>query len=234
MLGARIGGFAASLAAILAAAQAVGAEFSGYVTATSDYVRRGVTQSDGGPALQLALDVEFDSGIYAGAWGSTVDIASGGARTRDVESNYYLGYAVDAGERWRIGGNVVWYEYPGSRGSVRYDYVEYSATAGFDDWLWIEFAWSPDFYHSGRATRALDVYAEIPVATNWLVGGGGGYYDVSDFAGHGFGYWQLGVTRVLSLVDVDLRYHDTSRYAFPVSTPDRSDPRLSLSIRYAF
>ncbi|MCP4271793.1 MAG: hypothetical protein GY781_07470, partial [Gammaproteobacteria bacterium] len=39
--------------------------FSGNVTFASEYVLRGVTQSDEGPVLQGSLGVSHDSGIYA-------------------------------------------------------------------------------------------------------------------------------------------------------------------------
>jgi uncharacterized protein (TIGR02001 family) len=39
------------------------AEFSGYLTLTTDYVWRGVTQSNGDPAVQVGGEVAFRSGI---------------------------------------------------------------------------------------------------------------------------------------------------------------------------
>lgn len=53
------------------------ADFGGYVTLTTDYVKRGVTQSDSNPALQLAAEVGFDNGLFLGVWSSTVDIDNG-------------------------------------------------------------------------------------------------------------------------------------------------------------
>src|SRR5689334_6914463 len=41
---------------------------------TSDYVFRGITQTDYQPALQAGMDYSFgDSGWYIGTWGSNVD-----------------------------------------------------------------------------------------------------------------------------------------------------------------
>lgn len=42
-------------------------------TLASDYVADGVSATDSGPALQLGLDYEHDSGFYAGIWGSNID-----------------------------------------------------------------------------------------------------------------------------------------------------------------
>jgi len=49
------------------------AEFAGYVALTTDYVKRGVSQSDSDPALQLGADVSFTNGFYLGVWASTTD-----------------------------------------------------------------------------------------------------------------------------------------------------------------
>ena len=64
------------LSAAISPAQS--ADLSGYLVLTSDYVWRGVTQSDVNPAVQLGGDITFDSGIYAGLWASTIDINNGG------------------------------------------------------------------------------------------------------------------------------------------------------------
>ncbi|MBK8286564.1 MAG: hypothetical protein IPK97_17815 [Ahniella sp.] len=42
-------------------------------TLTSDYVFRGVSQSQESAALQGSVEVGHESGFYAGVWGSSVD-----------------------------------------------------------------------------------------------------------------------------------------------------------------
>ena len=44
------------------------ADVTGYALLTTDYVRRGVTQSDEHGALQLGVDIGFGSGFYFGVW----------------------------------------------------------------------------------------------------------------------------------------------------------------------
>ena len=63
------------------------AEFAGYVAVMTDYVKRGVTQSEGDPALQLGGDVSFTKGFYLGAWASTIDISNGPTRQRDRQTD---------------------------------------------------------------------------------------------------------------------------------------------------
>ncbi|MFR0657359.1 TorF family putative porin, partial [Pantoea sp. SIMBA_079] len=56
----------------LLSAGAAHAEVSGSITLTSDYLFRGITQTDGEPALQGGLEWAGDSGFYVGAWGSSI------------------------------------------------------------------------------------------------------------------------------------------------------------------
>ncbi len=210
------------------------AEFSGYVALATDYVKRGVSQSDSDPALQLGGDVSFANGLYFGAWASTTDIDNGPDRHRDREVNYYLGYVFDVTKSWRISANAVAYEYPGQTGNIDYSYQEYSIGGSYEDRLWLEFAYTPDLYNTGQSATNIDLYAEWPLNGVWTIGGGAGYYDASNLTGSAYNYWQLGVTRSFKRVDVDLRFHDTDNWVPIVSTADRAKSRVVLKIQFPF
>jgi len=210
------------------------AEVNGYLVLTTDYVFRGVSQSDEHGALQLGADVAFESGWYFGVWGSTVDIAAGTPRQRDREVDYYLGYAYDISQKWTIGANAVAYTYPGGKGQIDYDYVEYSLTANYDDHAWVEYSHSPDIYHTGKTTQNISLYTEWPLGNQFSLGAGVGHYDVSNLTGDGYTYWQLGVTRPFRYLSLDLRYHESSRWLPIISSPELADARLVLSARFQF
>lgn len=210
------------------------ADFSGYLALTSDYVKRGVTQSDGNPAIQLAADLNFDNGLFLGVWGSTLDIENGPSIHRDMEANYYVGYVFDASKSWQISAGAVAYDYPGQTGSFDYDYEEYSLGGNFDDRLWLEVAYSPDLYNSGLSSINVDLFAEWPINSVWAIGGGAGYYDTSNLTGSAYRYWQLGVTASLERADIDLRVHATDKWVPIISTPDRAKPRLVLTLQIPF
>lgn len=210
------------------------ASFNGYAVVTTDYVFRGVTYSDGHAAVQAAADLDFDSGFYAGIWGSSVDLSGGPARQRDLELDFYLGFNHEWHNDWIVGANVVAYTFPDTRGDVDYDYVEYSLVGNYDDRLWLEYSWSPDLFHTGSETHNVELYAEWPLPAGVMLGAGVGYYDTSALTGTGYGYWQAGVTRTFGVVDVDVRYHDVNRAVPIISTPDSADARLSLSVKLPF
>ena len=66
---------------------------SANVAFASDYVWRGMTQSDS-PAIQGGFDFENESGFYAGIWGSNVNFNDGAGS----ELDYYAGYGFSLGE----------------------------------------------------------------------------------------------------------------------------------------
>ncbi|MGH8223306.1 MAG: TorF family putative porin [Woeseiaceae bacterium] len=218
----------------LQAMPAGAADPSAYLVLTTDYVFRGVTYSDGHPAVQGGADLALDGGVYFGIWASSVDLSNGPTRQRDLEVNYYLGYSHELHRDWTLDVNAIAYAYPGTEGDIDYDYFEYSIAANYKDRAWLEYSYSPDLFHSARATHHVELYAEWPLPGAFLLGAGAGYYDVSALAGSGYAYWQLGVTRPAGRFDIDLRYHDASRAVAIISTEERAEARIVLSARLSF
>jgi len=89
----------------------------------SDYTFRGISQTGNDPAVQGSIDWSIDTGmhgigIYAGAWGSNVNLADG-----DLEIDFYGGLTKTFGPVNAKAG-FIYYRYPGARGSLNFDYVE--------------------------------------------------------------------------------------------------------------
>ncbi len=105
-----------ALPALPAQAAGLGVEYNAGVA--SDYVWRGVSQTDNHAALQGGVDVKHESGLYAGAWASTVDFADA-----DVELDLYAGLALKSrgGWGWDIG--VIGYRYDESRYNFEEGYI---------------------------------------------------------------------------------------------------------------
>ena len=212
----------------------VAAEFSGYAVLATDYVYRGVSYSDGHGAAQLGGDVSLDSGFYFGAWGSTVDIANGPGVQRDLEIDYYVGYGLDLSSKWSVGANVVSYNFPGTEGHYKYDYIEYTLTGNYDDRAWLEYSYSPDLYRTGRSSQNIALYTEWQTVAQLTLGAGAGIYDVSNLTGSDYSYWELGVSRPFGNIDIDLRYFDTSDWVRIISTPARAQERIVLTVKFHF
>ena len=100
-MGERRKGVQRTLAALFCGCMAVAtsahAGTTGSVALTSDYVFRGVSQTDGKPALQGGIEFASEGGFYAGAWGSNVSWLSDLSTTAapissSLELDVYGGY----------------------------------------------------------------------------------------------------------------------------------------------
>ena len=97
--------------------------FGATVTLVSDYVLRGVSQSQGNPALQAGIDYSGPFGVVAGAWASTIDLVADGAPAdgADVEVDLYLARSWQLSEGVSLDTTLMRYVYPGTLPGVDYD-----------------------------------------------------------------------------------------------------------------
>lgn len=95
-------------------------DLSSTVSIVSDYRFRGISLSNRKPPVQASIDVAHQSGIYSGAWASTI-AKTGGSR---VEVDLYLGYKGSVGPV-ELDAGVTGYVYPGGKG------VSYAETYAF-------------------------------------------------------------------------------------------------------
>ncbi len=103
------------------------AEVSTTITATSDYLFDGLTQTEGQPALQASLDYAHEKGMYAGVWTSTYSIPG---PDEDQEVDYYVGYYRENGD---FNYDIAWlrYTYIGIPASADFNYNEVSLKLGY-------------------------------------------------------------------------------------------------------
>lgn len=84
------------------------------IGAYSDYHSRGMSQTQGDPAIQGSATLSHSSGLYAGVWSSNVDFGYG-SKTRQ-EIDYYLGYYWQATDDVSLDLTYYEYEYPKAGG----------------------------------------------------------------------------------------------------------------------
>src|SRR5690606_38862768 len=86
----------AGIGAAVAPVGAIGNElgipgtFSTNVSLATDYVYRGISQTDEEPAVQGGLDWEHETGLYLGIWASNIDLNDDDEA--HVEIDYYGGW----------------------------------------------------------------------------------------------------------------------------------------------
>jgi uncharacterized protein (TIGR02001 family) len=203
-----------SLAAIamLCPIAAAAGELSGVVTLASQYVYRGQAVSDGNVAAQLGADYAHDSGFFAGAWGSTIDIENPFSE-RDTELDFYAGYHHATEGRLAFTGTLIRYTYPGQTSllGLEYDYTEALAAVTLDGRHSLEFGFADDLYGLGGSGRHWELRSEWPVASAWVLSAGIGRNDLSDYGGYRYLHWDLGASVRLARFTVDLRWYDNEK-----------------------
>ena len=192
---------------------------SANVTLTSDYVYRGITQTNEDPALQGGFDYSHASGFYLGVWASSLEFNGGTSDAPSIEIDIYGGMSGEFqnGLGWDVG--ALYYYYPEQNEDVDgdYDFLElygslsYTWDTEYQPTADIGVAYSPDFYgeedtgiwvHGGLGFSIpdmIDPYVQV------------GYQDVEgDPSADGFDYtyYAIGVSKTIDILTFDLSWHD--------------------------
>jgi uncharacterized protein (TIGR02001 family) len=189
--------------------------WGGSLDLTSDYFVRGISRTDNQAALQLDLHYLNGSGFIAGLFASNSQVDP--YAPRDAELDAYLGYGWTAGADWhgRILANH--YAYPWNRAGSGYDYDELDVDVGFQDWLDITLAYSPNAprylgYEGliGVTSKSAEVNFQRPIWAKLSGMAGVGYSQFDGPGATGYAYWSVGAAYDLAPVSLVLSYIDTS------------------------
>lgn len=168
---------------------------SANIGVVSNYIWRGLTQTDDKAAVQGGLDYSHSSGFYAGTWVSNVDW---GTPDPNYEVDLYLGYSNDIVEDLTYDLKAIYFAYPDGEdvdqgvlgGSLTYKWftlgLEYTVYAQIDDVPYTD----GDWYFHGEFE-----YTDLPFGLG--IGLRAGYsdfkYDSTDDLPSA-DYWHYGAT----------------------------------------
>lgn len=189
--------------------------FSANVGLFSDYIYRGISQTDRGPAIQGGFDYAFDADkidAYAGVWGSNVEFGAGDDNS--VELDLYggvTGKLLDTDVGWDLGG--IYYFYPkDDSDSLDFGEVYLGLDYTFDSvpltpTLATYLYYSPDF--SGETGDAFYVNPGLGLSLphEFSLDLFYGYQDVDDIGS--YSNWRVGMSRDISIFTLGLAYSDT-------------------------
>lgn len=172
----------------------------------SDYVFRGITQTDFEPALQVGVDYSLgDSGFYVGAWGSNVDF--GPFDGSDYEVDLYVGYNVDLSDDWNLDLNLTRYNYLGSNDGVDNNYNEFITVVTYSEMLSLTLGYTNNYVNADINQLYLGFGGSWEVGNGFNLTAGVGH---TDFEGGGnYTDWTLGVNRDFGPFNIGLNYYDT-------------------------
>lgn len=194
-----------------ALAQESPVEFSFNAGVASDYVFRGVSQTDENPQIYGGADATFAGIGYAGAWISNVDFGN----DTDAEFDLYAGIKPTLGPV-SLDLGVVYYGYINQPSGSDEDYFEFKAAGSVPvgpATVGAAIFYSDDFFGgTGKATY-YEINGSFPVAEKVTISGAYGHQEV-DYDGD-YNTWNLGVGYAINdHFGVDLRYHDTDEHSF--------------------
>jgi uncharacterized protein (TIGR02001 family) len=184
-------------------------DFSGNVTATTDYVFRGVSQTMEDPALQAGLKLAHESGFYGSVWGSNVDY--GDTLGTDAEVDLVVGYGGKFSDDWGYDLNLTRYTYPGTEDEFDLDYNELIGTVTYKDRFWTTLGWSNDVFASDEAGTYLLAGVRFPITERFRLETIGAHYFLDDDAyDDDYSHAQLNAIYAWERFDVRATYHWTS------------------------
>lgn len=221
-----------SAALLPTAARAQDAPFAvtGGVTIGTDYVFRGISQTDEDPTIQGSIGIESETGLFASVWAANVDFNDGDEA--HIEIDYTIGYGNAVGDL-EYTAMFIYYTYPGAAGSLDYDYweaglsmsyalgpVSPTVSAYYADNFFADTGEA--FYLTGglsfAASEMVSVYGNI----------GKQWYD--DAALTDAVDWNVGATLSAFDLDFDLKYTGNDDDGLG----DLTDDRIVLSVSKSF
>jgi uncharacterized protein (TIGR02001 family) len=199
------------------------------VGVTTDYIFRGITQTQHDPAISGGVDYSHASGLYAGAWLSNQKwVETGGTSTAgdayktdsNLELDFYGGCKGSVGD---IGYDVglIRYYYPGDKvvGSITPDTTEVYVAG---TWKMLTLKYShvvSDYFIGWSGTAAaktsdsnyLELNATHDLGDGWGLLGHIGHQKVKhdDFNFASYTDWKIGVTKDVGFGVVTAAYSDT-------------------------
>jgi uncharacterized protein (TIGR02001 family) len=194
--------------------------FSASVALTSNYVDRGISNTDNNPAIQGYLEYALETGllgtsVYVSTFGSNVKLV-GDWDTAHLELDAFFGIRGeigDTGVEWDLGG--AYYSYPGASHRDNFNYWEIPLIFTYDplDWLEVQVSnWAtPEYQFNTGAANYTNGSVTVTVPNP--------YVGLKAFAGVGYQYvdklpsgtdWTLGATATIKGVDFTVAYTDTN------------------------
>lgn len=215
---------------LLVANSLTASELSGNIGAVSNYLWRGVSQTQDSVAIQGGIDYSHDSGFYGGTWLSNLDFGD----DTSYELDLYAGLSGNISEDVSYDLSYLYYAYPDANGDINFG----EATASIS-WQWLSLAYSHTLHGDSdiasdpldsddmgywqanvsvplSETLTLDLhygYSEGDIVQSWY-----GIKDYSDYS--------LSLTKDVQVGSVTLALVDTDL--------SQTDPKALLSYNYSF
>ncbi|TVQ73043.1 MAG: hypothetical protein EA372_06215 [Chromatiaceae bacterium] len=229
------------------------AEVSANIGFTSNYIFRGVTESDDGAAVQGGIDYEHEGGFYVGTWISSLGetsvdsvqcapgpgqvAASQAAGECEVstsadrggyEMDLYFGVAGEVGTSG-VGFDIgyIYYAYPAAESAADANFGEiYGGLDYMGFYGLVNFVTNADDSDL-ESSIAYEVGYGFDLMDGYSLGGTVGYVDWDDSDWEDYTWWSLHVSKATDFGDFTLAYTQND-------TDEDDDPRFNVSYVMSF
>ncbi|MEW5703659.1 MAG: TorF family putative porin [Pseudomonadota bacterium] len=193
--------------------------FSANVALVSEYMFRGLSQTDGQPTIQGGIDFTYDTpspvDVYLGIWGSGVNFQTPTAGDdATTEFDLYGGLTGEIeGVTWDLGG--IWYTYPGANSTLNYDYAEAAVSFGYDFGpaaASVGLNYSPEFFANSGDAFYWSGAVDVPLPEGFTLGLHLGYQSIKNnaaFALPDYTDWSVALSKEFMGFGFSLAYIDT-------------------------
>lgn len=184
----------------------------GTISATSNYVWRGISLTNNNPALQADLYYIFNNGIYLGGWLSNVTLDPTNSSTPTLETALTIGYSGSFTDNLDYAIGIARYIYPGqpdsdyNEGFVALNYRILSAAVYY----------SNDVFASGGNGTYFDLGFNYSIPSKYIfnisgfgIFGNIGYYKLDPVAGNSYANYNIGIVKKFGRVSIALTWTDT-------------------------
>lgn len=228
-------------------------KWSANVALTSEYIFRGISQTDDTPAVQGGFDWNLEKlgslpfGVYAGFWGSNVNFHT----DNSLETDWYAGFQGTVGPEsfavnWKLGG--IYYYYPGVANDANnhkqhQDYAEVAFSMNHDFGLaalTVMFNYSPDFFASTGSAEYVAAKLDIPIWKFTLspIAGRQWIKENTQFGAPDYWHYGAGLTTKIVGFDTTLAVSDTDikkSQCAPIATSnDVCGPQVTVTVSRSF
>jgi uncharacterized protein (TIGR02001 family) len=180
----------------------------------TDYVFRGISQTDGQLAVQGGVDYAFgDTGFYIGTWASNTNF--GYQAAPDIEIDFYGGWSYDINETFNTDLSYIYYSYYGAdAGEPSSNYGEFIAKFGMTDIAVLTVAYADDYSGLGGSATYVNLGNSWDLGKGYSINAGfGRTFQDSSLENQGlldYNDWNVGFAKNWGIITVALNYYDTN------------------------
>lgn len=220
--------------------------FGGDVALTTDYIYRGLSETDHKGAVQLDLHASLATGTFAGVWTSTLDNKFRPYASYELEE--YIGQRFDLSSAWNTSITATNYSYLDGHQYYSSDYQQIAASISYLDRWTFSLSAIPnalrywDNYRVGRyPAYDAETSGQWLIAKGFFVTAGAGYYLFTGTGATpiahptmGYGYGNVGLAYEWRSWRVDVGYFLTEERAQRLFPYPYANDRFAGTLSWRF